>query len=85
MSTIRSKYNVLSYFTLFLSLKNHGTNDEAERMFEIGASTMEIPLEEKMKYEQGDDGCSFGLVSKCSAEVALIRKLVDIKKQAQTS
>ena len=29
-------------------------------MFEMGAETMKLPLEEKMKYEQGDCGMSFG-------------------------
>ena len=31
-------------------------------MFEMGAETMRLPLEEKMKYEQGDEGMSFGYV-----------------------
>ena len=42
------------------SLKNHGVEEEANRMFEMGEETMRLPLEEKMKYEQGDDGRSFG-------------------------
>jgi hypothetical protein len=29
-------------------------------MFEMGTETMKLPLHEKMKYEQGDDGMSFG-------------------------
>lgn len=29
-------------------------------MFEMGAETMRLPLDEKMKYEQGDEGISFG-------------------------
>ena len=29
-------------------------------MFDMGAETMDLPLEEKMKYEQGDEGMSFG-------------------------
>ncbi len=44
------------------SLKNHGVEEEASRMFEMGEETMRLPLEEKMKYEQGDDGRSFGSV-----------------------
>lgn len=28
----------------------------------MGAETMRLPMEEKMKYEQGDDGMSFGFV-----------------------
>jgi len=29
-------------------------------MFEMGAETMALPMEEKMRFEQGDDGQSFG-------------------------
>ena len=29
-------------------------------MFDMGAETMALPLEEKMKFEQGDSGYSFG-------------------------
>lgn len=42
------------------SLKNHGVDSEADQMFEMGAETMKLPLEEKMKFEQGDSGLSFG-------------------------
>lgn len=42
------------------SLKNHGVLDEANGMFDMGAETMALPMEEKMKFEQGDDGMSFG-------------------------
>ena len=42
------------------SLKNHGVDDEVDLMFEMGAETMKLPLGEKMKFEQGDDGVSFG-------------------------
>ena len=31
-------------------------------MFEMGAHTMALPLEEKMKFEQGDGGTSFGYI-----------------------
>ena len=31
-------------------------------MFEMGAHTMALPLEEKMKFEQGDEGGSFGYI-----------------------
>ncbi|KAH9887649.1 Clavaminate synthase-like protein [Cubamyces lactineus] len=44
----------------FWYLKNHGAEKEADEMFEMGAETMKLPLEEKMKYEQGDEGMSFG-------------------------
>lgn len=42
------------------SLKNHGAEQEVSNMFEMGAETMRMPLDEKMKYEQGDEGMSFG-------------------------
>ena len=29
-------------------------------MFDMGAETMRLPMDEKMKFEQGDDGVSFG-------------------------
>ncbi|KAI0269391.1 Clavaminate synthase-like protein [Gloeopeniophorella convolvens] len=44
----------------FWYLKNHGVEAEVSAMFEMGARTMELPLEEKMKFEQGDGGRSFG-------------------------
>ncbi|KII87176.1 hypothetical protein PLICRDRAFT_30612 [Plicaturopsis crispa FD-325 SS-3] len=44
----------------FWYLKNHGVDDEVNGMFDMGAETMQLPLEEKMKHEQGDDGMSFG-------------------------
>ena len=44
------------------SLKNHGAEDEVDAMFEMGAETMDLPLDEKMKFEQGDGGSSFGFV-----------------------
>ncbi|OCH93285.1 Clavaminate synthase-like protein [Obba rivulosa] len=44
----------------FWYLKNHGVDEEVNQMFEMGAETMELPYDEKMKYEQGDDGMSFG-------------------------
>lgn len=31
-------------------------------MFKMGEDVMRLPLEEKMKFEQGDDGNSFGCV-----------------------
>ena len=42
------------------SLKNHGAEHEVDEMFEMGAETMRLPMEEKMRFEQGDDGLSFG-------------------------
>jgi len=44
----------------FWYLKNHGVQDEVNRMFDMGAETLALPLSEKMKYEQGDNGDSFG-------------------------
>ncbi|KAI0953973.1 hypothetical protein AcW1_006719 [Taiwanofungus camphoratus] len=44
----------------FWYLKNHGVDDEVNGMFDVGAETMALPLEEKMKFEQGDEGGSFG-------------------------
>lgn len=32
-------------------------------MFDMGVETMNMPMSEKMKFEQGDDGMSFGCVS----------------------
>ncbi len=31
-------------------------------MFDMGRETMALPLEEKMRFEQGDEGFSFGSV-----------------------
>ncbi|KAK0207267.1 hypothetical protein IW262DRAFT_664000 [Armillaria fumosa] len=44
----------------FWYLKNHGVEDEVSRMFDMGEETMRLPLEEKMKFNRGDDGNSFG-------------------------
>ncbi len=32
-------------------------------MFDVGAETLALPMSEKMKYEQGDNGDSFGYVT----------------------
>lgn len=37
----------------FWYLKNHGADDLVDRMFDLGAETMALPMEEKMKVEQG--------------------------------
>ena len=42
------------------SMKNHGADDAVNAMFDMGTEMMALPLEEKMKYEQGDGGASFG-------------------------
>ncbi|KAF9225086.1 Clavaminate synthase-like protein [Gyrodon lividus] len=44
----------------FWYLKNHGADKIVNDMFEMGAATMALPLEEKMKFEQGDEGQSCG-------------------------
>ncbi|KAI9566319.1 hypothetical protein HD554DRAFT_2277855 [Boletus coccyginus] len=44
----------------FWYLKNHGADQEVSDMFDMGAETMALPLEEKLKFEQGDGGRSFG-------------------------
>ncbi|KAH9928938.1 Clavaminate synthase-like protein [Fomitopsis serialis] len=44
----------------FWYLKNHGVDGDVQEMFDMGAETMALPLEEKMRFEQGDDGMSFG-------------------------
>ncbi|OCH93705.1 Clavaminate synthase-like protein [Obba rivulosa] len=44
----------------FWYLKNHGLDTEVNAMFDMGAETMRLPLEEKMKFEQGDEGVYFG-------------------------
>ena len=37
--------------------------EDVGKMFEMGAETIRLPLDEKMKYGQGDAGMSFGCVS----------------------
>ncbi|EGN93565.1 hypothetical protein SERLA73DRAFT_189266 [Serpula lacrymans var. lacrymans S7.3] len=44
----------------FWYLKNHGADQVVSDMFDMGAETMDLPLEEKLKFEQGDDGQSSG-------------------------
>lgn len=44
------------------SLSNHGI-DEVDDMFDVYADALDLPLEEKMQYEQGDSGNSYGWVS----------------------
>ncbi|KAF8839129.1 Clavaminate synthase-like protein [Paxillus ammoniavirescens] len=45
----------------FWYLKNHGVDKEVNAMFDMGAETMALPLEEKMKFDIGDEGqlCGF--------------------------
>lgn len=44
------------------SLKNHGVEHEVNEMFKLGKAFMELPLDQKMQYEEGDDGMQFGFV-----------------------
>lgn len=44
----------------FWYLKNHGADAEVAGMFDMGDATMRLPLAEKMQFEQGDAGNSFG-------------------------
>ncbi|KAI0686228.1 Clavaminate synthase-like protein [Earliella scabrosa] len=44
----------------FWYLKNHGVEAEVEAMFDMGKEVIGLPMEEKIKYELGDAGGSFG-------------------------
>ncbi|KAI5118663.1 hypothetical protein M0805_001036 [Coniferiporia weirii] len=44
----------------FWYLKNHNADEEVDQMFAMGAETMDLPFDEKMKFEQGDEGHAFG-------------------------
>ncbi|THH10588.1 hypothetical protein EW145_g1230 [Phellinidium pouzarii] len=44
----------------FWYLKNHGVDHEVDQMFEMGVETMDLPLDEKMQFQQGDDGRPHG-------------------------
>ncbi|KAI0076053.1 Clavaminate synthase-like protein [Panus rudis PR-1116 ss-1] len=44
----------------FWYLGNHGINEEVNRMFDVYGETLDLPLEEKMRFEQGDSGNSYG-------------------------
>ncbi|KZT65771.1 Clavaminate synthase-like protein [Daedalea quercina L-15889] len=44
----------------FWYLKNHGAELEVEAMFSLGRTFMQLPLHEKLAYEEGDDGMQFG-------------------------
>ncbi|KAK0467581.1 hypothetical protein IW261DRAFT_1058066 [Armillaria novae-zelandiae] len=44
----------------FWYLKNHDVEDEVRHMFDMGEEMMNLPLEEKMEFERGDAGRSFG-------------------------
>ncbi|TFY68236.1 hypothetical protein EVJ58_g1136 [Rhodofomes roseus] len=40
----------------FWYLKNHGADAEVDAMFEMGSDFMELPIDDKMQFEQGDNG-----------------------------
>ncbi|KAG9226501.1 hypothetical protein CCMSSC00406_0005832 [Pleurotus cornucopiae] len=44
----------------FWYLKNHDADEEVNGMFDMGAATMDLPLEEKLQFDQGDSGRSAG-------------------------
>ncbi|EGN93564.1 hypothetical protein SERLA73DRAFT_78448 [Serpula lacrymans var. lacrymans S7.3] len=44
----------------FWYLGNHGADTQVTSMFEMGAETMALSMTEKLQFEQGDDGQSFG-------------------------
>ncbi|KAJ7452216.1 Clavaminate synthase-like protein [Mycena latifolia] len=44
----------------FWYLKNHGVDEEVDKMFDMAAETMALSLEEKMEYDMGHEGMSFG-------------------------
>ncbi|KAH9918546.1 Clavaminate synthase-like protein [Epithele typhae] len=46
--------------TGFWYLMNHGVHEEAEGMFAMGEETIALTLKEKLLFEQGDQGVSFG-------------------------
>lgn len=50
-------------------------------MFDMGAETLKLPLEEKLEYEQGSDGRSFGSVY--TPEIRRRRFLSHAKIQVQ--
>ena len=54
------------------SLKNHEADQEVDEMFNMGLETMNLPMEEKMKFEQGDSGQSFGSVTFTDLENQII-------------
>jgi hypothetical protein len=37
-------------------------DEEVHEMFTMGAEMMALPMDEKMKFEQGDDGMTFGFI-----------------------
>ena len=50
-------------------------------MFDMGAETMALPMEEKMKFEQGDGGMSFGCVHERVYAMSFIDCASDTKQR----
>lgn len=42
------------------NLKNHGVDAAANKVFDMDAETMHLPMPEKMKFEQGTMECLSG-------------------------
>lgn len=71
------------------SLKNHGADELVDGMFSLGAEVMALPMEEKLRFEQGDDGMSFGYVPFPSFTASFVpalnrRRIADTRLQVQT-
>lgn len=58
---------ILTY--VHCSIKNFDEHDVVDGMFRWGEAVMSLPIPEKMKYEQGDSGETFGFVSPLSRSV----------------
>ncbi|KAG6906670.1 hypothetical protein DXG01_012698 [Tephrocybe rancida] len=70
----------------FWYLKNHGVDDEVTGMFDMGAETMSLPIEEKMKFEQGNEGMSFGFdSSRTSPQVQTLLMRVERKMPSSSN
>lgn len=57
------------------SLKNHGVDEEAEALLQVGRKTFILPNEEKLRYELGDEGGSLGyvvVVSLCNLNLTTV-------------
>lgn len=61
------------------SLKNHGTDEEADAMFDVGIETLNLPMSEKMKFEEGDEGIQFGFVLSAHAKIMQLHSLTQIQ------
>ncbi|VDC01153.1 unnamed protein product [Peniophora sp. CBMAI 1063] len=54
----------------FWYLKNHGADEEVDGMFDMGAETMALPLEEKKKFAQVDEGIAISFGYKAAGSTA---------------